>query len=476
MVVHTCPNCGKTFKQKSHLDTHAKRKNPCKKGGDSIDAIVEKKVEEILTRRALPPPPLPKAIRYVDLFAGIGGFRYGVEAFRTSHPDFTFQCIKTVDIKRDALATYNANFNETNEPCDIRTVTNLGPFELLCAGFPCQPFSSAGRKEGLHDANRGNLIYEVLRICRESTPTYLVLENVSNIERIDKGNTLRTIVGEFEKIGYSIQCVSVNSKDVGLAQDRVRLFILGSRRSSTPPVRIAALLAPLSTTVGDIIDYSDTRTNLPAEFVEKLVRLPLEDILGKSLKDKRGGGDNIHSWDIGYHGEVTERQKNILNMLLKERRKKKWADEKEIVWMDGMPLTLSEIKTFLDYSELEDDLTDLVSKGYLRFEHPKDLVDGKRQYCTRSPAGYNINKGKLSFPVSKVLHPTGTAPTLTATDSSKLSVMCGGTIRQLNVLELKRLCGFPESMIVSESVDIYDLFGNMVCPPVVTALLNELLV
>jgi DNA (cytosine-5)-methyltransferase 1 len=477
MVEHLCATCEKVFKQKSQLDAHKNRKKPCKKD-DTIEKIVEKKVEEVLTRlnvtnlaNSVTPVKISKTIRYVDLFSGIGGFRYGIEAFRMQHPEFSFNCIKTVDIKRDALATYNLNFQETNEACDIRTVTDLGPFEMLCAGFPCQPFSSAGRKEGLQDKNRGNLIYEVLRICRESNPTYLVLENVSNIERIDNGNTLRTIVGEFKSIGYNIQCVSVNSKDVGLAQDRSRLFIMGSRLT---PLQIS-LHPGISVNVEHIIDYADTHTDLPGEFVESLLRIPIDQIVGKSLKDKRGGEDNIHSWDIGYHGHVSERQKHLLNTLLKERRKKKWADIKGIVWMDGMPLTLSEIRSFLDYTEIEEDLTDLVDRGYLRFEHPKELVNGKREYSTASPAGYNINKGKLSFPVSKILHPNDRSPTLTATDSSKLAVVCGDTIRQLNATELKRLCGFPETMIVPDSVDKYDLFGNMVCPPVVTALLNELL-
>jgi DNA (cytosine-5)-methyltransferase 1 len=89
--------------------------------------------------------------------------------------------------------------------------------------------------------------------------------------------------------------------------------------------------------------------------------------------------------------------------------------------------------------------------------------------------GYNIAKGKLSFPISKVLHPDELSPTLTATDSSKLSVVVGNTIRQLNEKELKRLCGFPDNFTLPPGVNKYDLFGNMVCPPVITAILDSLL-
>jgi DNA (cytosine-5)-methyltransferase 1 len=86
-----------------------------------------------------------------------------------------------------------------------------------------------------------------------------------------------------------------------------------------------------------------------------------------------------------------------------------------------------------------------------------------------------VSKGKLSFPISKILHPDHLSPTLTATDSSKLAVIVGNTIRQLNETELKRLCGFPLSFSLPDDVNMYDLFGNMVCPPVITEILESLL-
>jgi DNA (cytosine-5)-methyltransferase 1 len=409
-------------------------------------------------------------MKYVDLFAGIGGFRCGIDAFAAKHSR-TFHCVKSVDIKNDALKTYNHVFNESNEPCDICTVKDLPHVDLLCAGFPCQPFSSAGNKKGLHDEGRGNLIYEVIRICRESKPTYLLLENVSNIETIDKGETLRKITAEFEGLGYHITCCSINSSDVGLAQDRKRLFIVGSLLRKP----VVAVKPHAAARMRDIIDSTDTVTHLPAAFVGKLVSLPRDDVVGKSIKDKRGGESNIHSWDIDYHGKITDRQKALLNRILLERRKKKWATEKKMVWMDGIPLSLQDIKTFLNYDGLEADLADAVEKKYLVLEHPKDLVEGKRVAKTTLPIGYNIAKGKLSFPVSKILSPDDLSPTLTATDSSKLAVYVGSTIRQLNETELRRLCGFPDSFRLPAGVNKYDLFGNMVCPPVITEILESLL-
>ena len=411
-----------------------------------------------------------KSLTFVDLFAGIGGFRYGLEKFSERNPLYKFKCIATVDIKKDASATYNLNFNETNPLCDIRTVHNLPPFDILCAGFPCQPFSSAGKKEGFDDERgRGDLIFEVLRICQESTPMYIILENVANIETIDKGRTLTRIVKEFTDIGYNITVKKINALDVGLPQDRSRVFIVGCK---THTINIDIPLPEKVQTIQDVIETEYTTTNIPETFVKMLMNRPAESLYGMSIKDKRGGNSNLHSWEIDYHGVTTERQKVLMNMIMKERRKKKWAELKGIQWMDGMPLSTVEIQTFLNYPELQSDLDDLVKKNYLVFEHPKDIVNGKREYNEESPKGYNICKGKLSFPISKILHPDSHSPTLTATDSSKLAVHLGTTIRRLTQKELCRLCGFPDSMVLPDRVNMYDLYGNMVCPPVVTAILN----
>ena len=412
-----------------------------------------------------------KKMTYIDLFAGIGGFRFGIQAFQESHPLYAFECVKSADIKKDALKTYNHNFHETNEACDVRSIKNLPYFDILCGGFPCQPFSSAGKKEGLKDKGRGDLIYEVLRICNESKPEYIILENVSNIENIDKGEVLKTILKEFQTIGYHTTCVPINSSDVGLAQNRKRIFIIGCK-SRDPCVIIKS---KEETSMKNIIDTEDETTALPDGFLSKLLVIPIEKLVGKSIKDKRGGDSNIHSWDIDFHGKISERQKNLMNTLLLERRKKNWATEKNIKWMDGIPLSFKDIQTFLNYDDLQEDLNDLVAKKYLTLEYPKDVVDGKRVTNESLAIGYNIAKGKLSFPISKILHPDELCPTLTATDSSKLAVIAGKTVRQLNEKELKRLCGFPEQFCLPPGVNKYDLFGNMVCPPVVTAILEALL-
>jgi len=121
-------------------------------------------------------------------------------------------------------------------------------------------------------------------------------------------------------------------------------------------------------------------------------------------------------------------------------------------------------------------LDNLVVMKYLRLEKPKDLVNGKRKYKKDASEGYNICKGKLSFPISKILDPNDISPTLTATDSHKLAVIIDdNTIRNLSSTEMKKICGFPDSYVVPNHVNYGDLFGNMATPPVIKEIFETLL-
>ena len=202
----------------------------------------------------------------------------------------------------------------------------------------------------------------------------------------------------------------------------------------------------------------------------------VEELYGKSVKDKRGGDNNIHSWDIEYKGKVSDEQKILLNAILKERRKKKWAEEFGIEWMDGMPLTIEQIRTFYNKSELETMLSDLVDKGYLKYEHPKKKVGNTRIQDTSLPKGYNIVAGKMSFEISKILDPKGISPTLVAMDMKHLFVVDGKGLRTLTLREGLRLFGYPDTYKFDIDVENgYDLLGNTVVVPVIKEVSSRLL-
>ena len=210
-------------------------------------------------------------------------------------------------------------------------------------------------------------------------------------------------------------------------------------------------------------------------------RYKVTDLYGKSIKDKRGGDDNIHSWDLDLKGRTTKQEKELLNSILTERRKKKWAEVYGIDWMDGMPLTLDMIRTFYDSPNLEQMLDRLVGLGYLVYEHPKKKVTVKgvshREQDETLPMGYNIVTGKLSFEINKILDPNDVAPTLVAMDMQKLYVVDGQGLRKLTLREGLRLFGYPEDFKFDiNEKNGFDLLGNTVVVPVIEAVCERLII
>ena len=411
-------------------------------------------------------------INYIDLFSGIGGFRVAIEDFDISNKKYNFNCVLSADIKPDAIDTYNINFNENNKAIDINLLepSDIKQFDLLCAGFPCNPFSSAGYKRGFTD-KKGKFIFKILDICKYHKPSIVILENVYNLITLKKGEYITKIINMFENIGYYINYKKLNSKDFGCPQSRERVYIICSLNEK---ISFDNIKYHNHSYIKDIINYSLKKSNISSTFTDKLIKIhKKKSLYGCKINDKRGGEKNIHSWDIGYNGNISIEESKLMNKIMLERRKKHWAKKKKIIWMDGMPLTYDEINTFYKHSQLQDMLDNLVNLKYLRLEKCKDLINGKRVYKEDSEPGYNICKGKLSFPISKILDPNDISPTLTATDSNKLGIIIDNKIiRKISRDEIKKICGFPNSFIIPNHVNYYDLFGNMVTPPVIKEILN----
>ena len=307
-------------------------------------------------------------VRIIDLFAGMSGIRTGVEqAFNARGVDT--KCVFTSEIKPHALQVLHANHPGEKIHGDITKVDarDIPDFDLLLAGFPCQAFSSAGNRKGFADT-RGTMFFEVERILRLKSPYAFILENVEGLVNHDRGNTLRVILHNLDELGYHVSWKVLNSKYFGVPQERKRIIITGTKTEAISLDNFSAQIVPLK----EVLDYGHhTKQNKLSKIL--LSHFSPEELYGKSIKDKRGGSTNIHSWDIELKGPVSQEQKNLLNELFKQRRKKKWANEIGIDWMDGMPLTLQQIRTFHPSATAEM-LDDLVDKGYLRFEHPKKLV------------------------------------------------------------------------------------------------------
>ena len=170
-------------------------------------------------------------MKFLDLFAGIGGFRLGLE--QAGH-----ECVGFCEIDKFARRSYKAIHNTEGEReyHDITTVSNeewrtlRGTVELICGGFPCQSFSIAGKRKGFLDETRGTLFFEIARAAEQIKPRTLFLENVRGLLSHDKGRTFRTILSTLDELGYDAEWQILNSKNFGVPQNRERVFIIGHLR------------------------------------------------------------------------------------------------------------------------------------------------------------------------------------------------------------------------------------------------------
>ncbi len=205
-------------------------------------------------------------MKFIELFAGIGGFRYGLEkcnennfvqladksSVDTSIDTRSFACVWSVEIDKYACQIYRKNFGRKEYEewmggqvektvCelyegDIKKVKaeEIPDHDLLTAGFPCQSFSIAGKRGGFDDV-RGTLFFEIARIVREKQPCLLLLENVKGLLSHEKGRTFATILSTLDEIGYDLQWQVLNSKNFGVPQNRERVFIIGHLRGTSRP-------------------------------------------------------------------------------------------------------------------------------------------------------------------------------------------------------------------------------------------------
>ena len=171
-------------------------------------------------------------MKFLDLFAGIGGFRLGMES--AGH-----ECVGFCEIDKYARASYKAIHNTEGEIelHDITRVTDesirgIGSVDIICGGFPCQAFSIAGARRGFEDT-RGTLFFEIARFASILKPQYLFLENVKGLLNHDKGDTFEVILSALDELGYDVEWQVLNSKNFGVPQNRERVFIIGHLRGTS---------------------------------------------------------------------------------------------------------------------------------------------------------------------------------------------------------------------------------------------------
>ena len=169
-----------------------------------------------------------KKLKFIDLFAGIGGFHLALKSL-------DMECVFTSEIDTHARKTYATNFKDKylDHPDlfagDIWKVDykKIPDFDILCGGFPCQPFSQAGHKKGFKDNKDGNLFFSIEQILKNKKPKAFFLENVRHLKNHDNGNTFKIIYSTLQKLGYSFDYKIIKASEFGLPQHRPRIYMVG---------------------------------------------------------------------------------------------------------------------------------------------------------------------------------------------------------------------------------------------------------
>jgi len=415
-----------------------------------------------------------KVLRYIDLFAGMGGNRIALEQ-ALQELGFKGECVLTSEIKPYAVEVYKANFGSEEVQGDITQIheDSIPDFDIMLASTPCQPFSAAGSKRGFEDT-RGTLFFDVARILRAKKPKYFFIENVEGLvqhgmtasdrkQGKEIGPTLEIILNVLKELGYKVTWKVLQASDFGVAQIRRRIYIVGRREKEIDLdnfIKREVNFGEIQERGLPTINSSFTRA---VSNYLKENNLSWEHLYDKAIRDKRGSNNNIHSWTLGLRGVVNKKQHDFLEQLVTERRKKEYSQAKGYPIKDGLGLTKQEIETFSDISVIE--LEDLVSKKYLK----KEFLDGKYEI-------YDINGGRLSYEFTKILSPYKPSLTLVATDVKKTGVVDGDGIRQLTLREGLRLNGYPEDYKLDIDYNKgMDLLGNTVVVPVVKEVLKRVI-
>lgn len=245
-------------------------------------------------------------LKFIDLFAGIGGIKIGFE-------NVGFQCVFSNDFDENAKITFDLNFSKGFEIekqmvlGDIQkiSVTQIPDFDILCGGFPCQPFSIAGYKQGFKDeSGRGNLFFDIIRILKAKKPKAFLLENVKNLKTHDKGNTMKVILEELEKnLGYFVKVKVLNTMEYGnLPQNRERIYIVGFLDEKAHDKFSFPEKLKLTKTIHDCLEENEV--NDKYYYNGK----PLYEVLKKDVKKR----DTVYQWRRKY---VRENKNNVCPTL-----------------------------------------------------------------------------------------------------------------------------------------------------------------
>ncbi|MDE6103670.1 MAG: DNA (cytosine-5-)-methyltransferase [Oscillospiraceae bacterium] len=409
-------------------------------------------------------------IKFFDMFAGIGGFRSGLEKAGG------FECVGYCEIDKYAKKAYEAMYDTEREVYyeDARKIepNEIPDINLICAGFPCQSFSIAGKRGGFDDA-RGTLFFEIARIAAVKKPKYLLLENVPGLLSHDKGRTFAVILSTLDKLGYDVAWQVLNSADHHVAQSRKRVYIIGFLREKC---------------AGKVLSFTDAN---PKTLVQ---RIPGRE--GCRVYSAEGLSITLTGQGGGFGGRTGLYE--ILGLPIKVKTKLGYQTV-----MPGVSYPDLNSRRGRVGHDIAHTLTTSCNQGYYAMcidmnPDPK-VTELARCITTRQDSGIGHHKGEHSGVIvvegpKAILNPfkphtrqlgrrvkESNEPMFTLTVTDRHGVIYNGIIRRLMPLECWRLQGFTDEQFNKvaatgmSDAQLYKQAGNAVTVNVIEAIGRNLL-
>jgi DNA (cytosine-5)-methyltransferase 1 len=357
-------------------------------------------------------------LKAVELFAGIGGFRLGMA-------NANIETIWANDINELSCQVYESNFGKDSLVLgDINKIpiSDIPNHHILTAGFPCQPFSPAGKKLGVRDCVRGTLFERIVEIIDKKQPKYFFLENVKRLLTMENGYHFRVILNALSELDYFIEWRIISPISFGIPQNRDRIFIFGTKLNSVHINYQLLQNTSVFLTQPDLTDLENIE-----ELLEKDMMMPIVTNKGKN-----------YNWGIAYKNKMLTLNLSTLPDI-KPRQK---------------------LKDILEDDLIVDAQFDFTSDTLERIKQSKAV----NRYCHGVELLYNQDGGaRLGYTIFGI---NGIASTLTASTSRHYErYQIGDKFRRLTNIEYARLMGFPDDWCrIARIYDQYALFGNAIVP------------
>lgn len=407
------------------------------------------------------------AIRFFDMFAGIGGFRSGLEAIGG------FECVGHCEIDKQANQAYNAIYNIKKEEKYFEDATKINPYDmsdidLICGGFPCQAFSLAGKRGGFEDA-RGTLFFEIARIAAVKRPAYLFLENVPGLLSHDGGKTFAVILGALSELGYDVCWQVLNSKDFGVPQARKRVYIIGYLRGKC---------------TGEVFSFREANGKTTEQII------PGRE--GNRIYTPRGVGITLTSNAGGFGGKTGLYDINLpIKVKTKQGYQLAYPGDSIDLAYPGINSRRGRVGDKVAHT-----LTTSSSQGYffIDMNPPPHLTEIARCITARQDSGISNRKGEHSAvfieeeprailtPAKEYVRQQGrrykepNEPMFALTVCDRHGIIRYGKVRRLMPIECWRLQGFTDEQFHKAEATglkdghLYKMAGNAVSVPVISAI------